>query len=128
MKAATYLNFNLNAKHVIYFYGLTFGAEVVLVYEYDESMTQDTKLLGRIFHAELKIGDLNLYLADTGEEPDFSAIKFVIETGDEEEAHQIFTALAAEGQILSDFKKMSFGPTIADVIDKFGIKWNIVIC
>ncbi len=90
-------------------------------------MTQDTELLGRIFHAELKIGDLNLYLADTGVEPDFSAIKFVSETSDEEEAHQIFTALADEGQILSDFEKMSFGPTIAAVQDKFGIKWNIVI-
>ncbi|MBG0786690.1 MAG: VOC family protein [Anaerolineaceae bacterium] len=128
MKAAAYLHLNLNAQDVINTYQSIFGAEVLLQYNFEEDMTDNPVLVGKVFHAELKIGDLNLYLADTGEEPDFSAIKFVIETSDEDQAHQIFNALAAEGQILSDFEKMSFGPTIADVQDKFGIKWNIVIC
>ncbi|QRN83447.1 VOC family protein [Chloroflexota bacterium] len=128
MKAAAYLNFNLNAQDAINTYQSIFGAEVLLQYMFEDGMTNNPDLLGKVFHAELKIGDLNLYLADTGEKPDFTAIKFVIETSDEEEAHHIFNALAAQGQILSDFEKMSFGPTIAAVMDKFGIKWNIVIC
>ena len=86
MKAATYLDFNHNAKDAIETYKTIFGAEVVCEYYYDESTTQDQDLLGRIFHAELKIGDLNLYVSDSGKEPSFSSVKFVVEIRDEVEA------------------------------------------
>jgi PhnB protein len=128
MKAAAYLHFNDNARDVIESYKAIFGAEVMLNTTYEEGMTDDPALLGKVFHAELKIGDLNLYLADSGETPDFSSIKLVAEISDQEQAHRIFEQLAEGGKIIREFQTMSFGPTIADVRDKFGIKWNIVIC
>ncbi|MCB2209779.1 VOC family protein [bacterium] len=128
MKAATYLHFNDNAQDVIETYKAIFGAEVMLIYTYDDDMTDDPTLLGKIFHAEMKIGDLNLYLADSGETPDFSSIKLVVEISDEEQAHRVFEQLAQDGEVVRDFKTLSIGTTIADVRDKFGILWNIVIC
>jgi PhnB protein len=128
MKAAAYLHFKDNARDVIETYKAIFGAEVMLNYTYDEEMTDDPALLGKVFHAELKIGDLNLYLADSSETPDFSSIKLVAEISDEAQAHRVFDQLAQGGEIIRDFETMSFGPTIADVRDKFGVKWNIVIC
>ena len=128
MKVATYLEFKDNANEVIETYQSVLGAEILLKYVYDEDMTDDPALIGKIFHAELKIGDLNLYLCDSGVEPSFESIKLVTEIQDEAKAHEIFERLAVGGKVIREFTEMSFGPTIADVEDMFGIKWNIVIC
>ena len=128
MKTATYLEFNSNAREVIEVYKRIFDAEVVCEYLFDENMTKDQSLFGKVFHAELKIGDLNLYLSDSGKEPTFDSIKFVVEVSDEEEARMYFTKLVEKGKLVSDFTKMPFGPTIAHAVDEFGIHWNIVIC
>ena len=128
MKVATYLEFKDNAKEVIETYKAIFNAEVTLAYVYDADMTDDPTLIGKIFHAELKIGDLNLYICDSGTESAFPSTKLVVEIHDEAEAQEIFDNLAKDGEIIREFTKMSFGPTIADVKDKFGLKWNIVIC
>lgn len=128
MKVATYLEFKDTAKAVIETYKGIFNAEVTLEYLYDEQMTSDPALIGKVFHAEMKIGDLNLYLCDGGDEPAFPSTKLVVEIQDEDEAQRIFDELAEGGKVIREFTKMSFGPTIGDVEDKFGIKWNIVIC
>ena len=128
MKFAAYLEFNDNATEVIETYKAIFNAEVILEYLYDEDMTDDRDLIGKVFHAELKIGDLNLYLCDSGVEPSFESIKLVVEIQNEEKAHEVFERLSKGGRIIREFTKLPIGPTIADVEDKFGIKWNIVIC
>ena len=128
MKIATYLEFKDNAKAVMETYQAIFNAEVVLEYLYDAEMTDDPAMVGKVFHAELEMGDQNLYLCDSGVEPAFPSTKLVVETEDEGKAKEIFTKLAKGGKVIREFTKMSFGPTIADVEDKFGIKWNIVIC
>ncbi len=128
MKAATYLEFKDNAKEAIETYQAIFGAEVVCEYFYDENMTQDQGLLGKVFHAELKIGDLNLYLADVGTAPSFPSMKFVVEIRDESEARACFERLVANGKALHDFEKMPYGPVIAQAKDPFGIRWEVVIC
>lgn len=128
MKAAAYLEFACNAKDVIETYRDVFNAEVVCEYAFDKGMTDDEMLVGKIFHAELKIGDLNLYLSDTNQAPSFASLKFVIETPDEAEAHQYFEKMARKGRVISHFEKMPFGPTIAQVEDQFGIRWDLVVC
>jgi len=128
MKAAVYLHAKLNAQEMIDTYKAIFPAEVVMNSPYEKGMTQNTALIGKVFHAELKIGDLNLYLADTDKDPDFSSIDLIAEINDEVQAHQIFDLLADGGEVVSPFTKMPFGPTIGLVKDKFGIRWDIVIC
>jgi len=128
MKAAAYLEFNQNAKEVIDTYQEIFDAEVVCEYTYDKNMTKNPNLIGKFFHTELKIGDLNLYLSDSGRTPSFSSLKFVVEIQDEIEARQVFEKLTQNGTAISDFTKMPFGPIIAQVKDAFGIKWEIVTC
>ena len=128
MKAAAYLYFENNAKEAIETYKAIFSAEVVCEFVYNEEMTQNQGLLGKIFHAELKIGDMNLYISDSDEEPSFSSIKFVVEIRGEDKARKCFERIVQDGNVISDFKKMPFGPTIANAEDQFGVKWDIVIC
>jgi uncharacterized glyoxalase superfamily protein PhnB len=128
MKVATYLEFKHNAKEVIETYKALFDAEVICEYFYSEDMTQDRELVGKVFHAELKIGDLNLYISDSGISPEFSSMKFVIEISEENEAREYFERIVQSGKSISGFKKMPIGPTIAQAEDKFGIQWEVVIC
>jgi uncharacterized glyoxalase superfamily protein PhnB len=55
VKAATYPRFKHNAKEAIETYETIFGAEVTCEYFYNENMTQNQGLVGKIFHVELKI-------------------------------------------------------------------------
>lgn len=128
MKVATYLEFKHNAKEAIETYKAIFNAEVTFEYFYDEKMTLDPEMVGKVYHAEMKIGDLNLYISDSGVEPSFTSMRFVVEIPEEAKARQIYEELAQGGKIISDFVKIPIGPTIAHVVDKFGIHWNIVIC
>ena len=128
MKVATYLEFENNAEEVIETYQEIFDAEVVNKYYYDGDMTQEQGLIGKIFHAELTIGDLNLYICDSGKSSSFASIKFVVEINEETEARKLFGKLAQNGRVISEFKKMPYGPTIAHVEDKFRIRWDVVIC
>jgi PhnB protein len=128
MKAATYLDFKHNAREAIETYKAILGAEVVLQVLYDETMSWDKQLVGRIYHAELKIGDMNLYLSDSGKSPSFDSVSFVLEITDEKEARRVFEGLAQGGRVISDFKINPVGPTIAQVQDKVGVKWQVVIC
>jgi uncharacterized glyoxalase superfamily protein PhnB len=128
MKVATYLYFKKQTREAIDTYKRIFGAEVVCEYLFEEGMTDNPEFIGKIFHAELKIGDLNLYLSDSDQPSPLSSMQFVVEISDEGEARQCLERIAGNGKMISDFKKMPVGPTIAHAEDQFGIKWDVVIC
>ena len=128
MKVATYLHFKDNAKEVIETYKSLFGAEVIGEYVFEAGMTDNPDLLGKIFHAELKIGDFNLYLSDTGQDESYDSVKFVIEISGEALAQAQLSRFKEHGKIIRDFTRLPIGPTLGRAEDKFGIKWDIVIC
>lgn len=128
MKAAAYLLFKDNAREVIETYKTRLGAEVVCEYLFQEGMTQNPALIGKVFHAELKIGGLNLYVCDTDQEASFDSVKFVVEIREEEAAQAFLDQLAQFGKVLQGFTQMPVGPKFAHAEDKFGIKWDVVIC
>ena len=128
MKTAAYLYFKDQAKDAIHIYQEVFGAELVCEYTYTTEMTENQALVGKVFHAELKIGDLNLYLCDSGQEASFPSTKFVVEIPDETEARNVFAKLVRHGKLIQDFQKLPIGPTLAQGEDPFGIRWDVVIC
>lgn len=128
MKVAAYLNFEFEAEAFIIMCKDVLGAEIMLDSRFEDGMADDPNLLGKIFHAELKIADLNLYVADTGVKSVFSSTKFVVETQNKEQAETFLIGLSKDGKLISDLQKMPYGPTIGTVEDKFGITWDIVVC
>ena len=128
MKVAAYLHLKYEAKELIKIYQKVLSAEVKRIYPYEEGVADNPSLLGKVFHAELVVGDLNLYVADTGIEPNFSSTKFVIEINDNEHAEANLTGLSDDGLLVNDLKKLSYGSTIGTVRDRFGITWDVVVC
>jgi uncharacterized glyoxalase superfamily protein PhnB len=127
MKVAPYLHFKDKAQEATEIYQSIFEAKVINQYKYKEGMTENPALIGKIFHAELIIGDLNLYLCDTDQTASFESLKFLMEISDKDQAH-FFSKLSTHGEIIQGFTKMHYGPTNGKVEDKFGVKWHIVIC
>lgn len=128
MKAAAYLEFQGNAKEVIDSYQAIFDAELICEHAYTAEMAPGQELTGKVFHAELRIGDLNLYLSDSVSSPDFGSLKFVVEIPEEDRAREVYGKIVQSGKAISDFHKIPVGPTIAQAEDQFGIKWEVVIC
>lgn len=128
MKVATYLDLKYDAEEFIIECQKVFGAEIMLKSHFDAGMTDDRKLLGKIFHAEMRIGDLNLYVADIGKEPNFSSTKFVVEIQSIEQAEIYLRSLSEDGKLISELQKLPYGPTIGTAEDKFGVTWDIVVC
>ena len=121
MKVAAYLVFKDQAREAIDTYKRIFGAEVVCEYIFEGGMTDNPEFIGKIFHAELKIGDLNLYISDSDQPSLLSSMQFVVEISDEGEARKCLERIARYGKLISDFKKMPVGPMIAHAEDQFGI-------
>lgn len=128
MKTATYLHFKDNSKEAIELYRSIFKAEIVCEYLYEEGMTENQDLLGKMFHAEIKIGDQDIYMSDTGKTPVFDSMKFVVEFQDESDAQRCLDSIVQDGELISDFTKVPVGPVVAHAVDMLGIHWNVVIC
>lgn len=127
MRIALYLHLDGRAEELIDTYKRIFGAELLLRINYDENTTHMEELLGKIFHAELRMGNFHLYITDSKPKVDDKPFNLIYETASTEEAQDIFSKLSEDGEIIQEIKKMPYGPKIGFLIDKFGFEWDIVI-
>jgi PhnB protein len=111
-----------NAAKAIEFYAQAFGAREVF---------RLTEPQGKIGHAELRIGDSLLMLAD--EYPDFGALgpasiggsPVTIHLYVEDVDRVVAGATAAGGTILRAVKDEFYGDRAGMIVDPFGHKWHI---
>jgi PhnB protein len=134
VKITPYLMLDGQAEDAIAFYRDLFGAEVVgLEYlrdwpgEMGIEVTPENE--GRVMHAHLKIGQSELMLADylPGQTPKSgSSINLMIDVRDVATAEKLFAALQAGGHVVMPLQDTGFSPATGQVIDRFGIEWQIV--
>ena len=129
MKLAMYIKFNNNAEDAFKFYKEVFDAEEICFYKYSKEMTNDENKIGTVFHAEMCIKDsLYLYMSDALVDYNTDGYKIVLEVHTLDEANGYFDQLKVNGSVISEMKKMPYGPTIGELKDQFGTIWNIVAC
>jgi PhnB protein len=128
MTFATYLKFNGQCEKAFHFYKKIFQAEQLCFFRYEKGLTQDAALMGLVFHAEMKIKNFYLYMGDVKETigSDHPAFKIVLECDTSEEGNQYFSLLQENGKVLSPLEKMPYGPYIGELLDQFGVIWDIV--
>lgn len=130
MRIATYLQFGGNCADALDVYKELFDADVICKHLYDAQMTADERLVGKVFHAELKIREFYIYMSDAGTAYDYDkqACKITVECDSMEQAQRYFETLSSAGQVLQPLSKMPYGPTIGQLRDAFGTTWDIVYC
>lgn len=129
-----YLMLDGGAQEAIHFYQKLFGAEIIgLEYlkdwpgEMGIEVTPENE--ERVMHAHLKIGSSEIMLADylPSQTPKpGSSINLMILVKEEETAKKLFTLLQNDGKEIMPLQETGFSPATGQVVDKFGIEWQIV--
>jgi PhnB protein len=126
IKLHPYLFFNGNAKEAMEFYKSAFGGELSVTM-FDDIPSPDTpeNLKGRVMHAALTGGDVELFASDSNQASERAAKIELSISGDDTE--NFFNKLSEGGKVKSALKKESWGDTFGQFTDKYSIDWMINI-
>lgn len=123
-----------DAQEAVKFYEEVLDATVLDIERYgdwpdesDVSLTEETKK--RVMHAHLKIADTDLMLADTfpGQPHTAgSAITMAVDSNDLQTSKEVFAKLLKGGEEVMALQETGFSPAYGQVIDKFGVQWQII--
>ena len=130
MKIATYLHIKGDCNKAFERYKKLFKGQEICKYTYNEHMTKDENMYGKVFHAELKIDNYFIYMSDSNESYEYinQPYKIVVEFDCLQETERVFNELKINGIVNSEITKMPFGPHIGNVTDEFGTTWDLVFC
>lgn len=118
-----------NAKEAIEFYEKALHAKVLFKQTFGEAPDSHESTLpeeakNRLAHSVLKIGEADLFVADTlPGEPNGAGniVSICVTTSSVEESQQLFDALQEDGQVGLPLQKVHFSPAYGIVTDKFGV-------
>ncbi|WP_079912300.1 VOC family protein [Paenibacillus sp. 32352] len=118
------------AKEAIRFYEQVLDAKILFTQTFgeapDSSLPEEAK--DRLAHSVLKIGEADLFVADTSPGQAHQAgntVNICVTTNSKEEAKQLFDALLEEGQVIFPLQEVHFSPAYGMVTDKFGVTFQI---
>ncbi|HAX02984.1 MAG: hypothetical protein A2Y45_06085 [Tenericutes bacterium GWC2_34_14] len=127
-----YLTFHGNCQEAITFYEDVFRTKSAMIQYYDDYQPDDVNPLPDhlsewILHAEMKINDQVVWLADdTNEITQGHQVKLSLVVKTKKEALEIFSGLSHEGIVTLPPIETFYSSCHAAVIDRFGISWHIV--
>ncbi|WP_410771147.1 VOC family protein [Fontibacillus sp. BL9] len=122
-----------NAAEAISFYEHVLGAKVLFKQTFGEMPNPPEELLNgpdgkRIAHSVLKIGESQLFVADTdpGELlQQGNQVTVCITLAEAEQAREIFDQLQEDGQVKLPLAPIYFSPAYGIVTDKFGVTFLV---
>lgn len=129
-KTSVYLHFGGNCADAMRFYEQTLGGKITSSMTYGEAMPDKTepRWQDKIIHCEMDLDGAVLMASDGP--PHYQAermagFSIALQYPNEQEAHRIFDALAAGGQITMPFAKTFFSEGFGMLQDKFGTPWMV---
>lgn len=128
-----YLIFNGNAKEAIHFYEKALGGQVMGIMTFgdmpaDPNYPLTDEMKNGVMHALLKVGESELMFSDTYEGMPYqtgNSIQLAIHPKEEDQARQIFDALADGGEVIMPLQPTPWSPLYGQVKDKFGIIFQV---
>ena len=128
MKFAVSIQFNGQAEQAYLRYAELFQGKPLLLWRIDETNCPSEKLMGKIMHAELQIGDFYLYLSDLDKafDPTVQNLHLNFEADSLHQAQHIFDGLSRNGTIKRPLSPTNWGAVMGYVIDEFGVEWDVV--
>ncbi|MFC3153288.1 YciI family protein [Litoribrevibacter euphylliae] len=129
-----YLFFSGCCDDALAFYQTHLGARVDMLLRFNESpepMPEGMLPPGyeeKVMHCEFTIGDMTIYASDgCGDEGEFAGFNLALTIDSEEQARQVFDALADGGTVRMPLEKTFWSPLYGQVIDKFGMGWMVML-
>jgi len=127
MKLATSIQFNGNCEEAFHRYREIFDGKEVLLWRIDEKNCPSEKMMGKVMHAELQIGDYFIYMSDLEKEfdPLVQNLHMNYEADTLAQAQKVFDGLSRNGTIKRPLELTSWGSYLGYVIDEYGVEWDI---
>lgn len=134
MRIDPYLFFDGRAEEALNFYKDALGGEITMLMRYGESPAPPDSPecvpaggAQKIQHAMLAVEDQLLMMSDgVPLEPGFRGHAISLGYPELERAQTVFSALAAEGEVLMPFSETFFSPGYGMLIDRFGVQWIVM--
>lgn len=123
-----YIFFPGNCAEAMEFYKGVFGGTVETS-AYDD-LPGDTPegMAGKLMHASLKGGVIDLMGSDTAQaSPKAAKITLSLSGDDDAKLREMFDGLSAGGNVVSPLKTESWGDTFGALTDKYGVEWMVNI-
>ncbi len=132
MKIKPYLAFNGNAEEALNFYAGVFNGTVGEIFRYEsyEDFKVDNDYKDKIIHSDLDFDGCSISIADTmpGTKTDFgSGHTITVFCDTEQQIKDIYTKLSTGGQIKCELCQPSYAKQYAEILDKFGVLWALII-
>lgn len=133
MKIKSYLSFNGNAEVALNFYAGVFNGTIGEIYRYGEfpEMEAPTEYKDKIAHSCLSFSGCSFSVADTlpGTKADFGSLGHTITIfcDTDEQLKDIYAKLSLGGQIKCELCQPGWAKQYAEIIDKFGVLWALII-
>ncbi|MDR2947774.1 MAG: VOC family protein [Prevotella sp.] len=133
MKIKPYLAFNGNAEEALNFYAGVFNGTVGEIYRYGEyqEMESPAEYKDKIIHSCLTFSSCTISIADTmpGTKSDFGSLGHTITVfcDTDQQLKDIYAKLSASGQIKCELCEPSWAKLYAEILDKFGVLWALII-
>lgn len=130
MNLIPYLSFAGNCEKALNRYKEIFNGEIVYLQRYKDGpdMGVSPEYLDKIMHAQLKIGEVVLYLSDAFERQPVSVesrVSLNLNFKSEKEQKRVYDELKKNGQIQMKLEKTFWNAIYGSVIDEFGISWSL---
>lgn len=110
------------SEKALEFYQNVFDAKVMCRYPNTD---------GTLMHSELDVFGQIIAVSELNEENSVigNTMMFCLHFGESKEAivQKIYDSLKAGGKILYPLSKCDYSPLMADIIDKFGVRWCIFV-
>ena len=133
MKIKPYLSFNGNAEEALNFYTEVFNGTVGEIFRYGEyqAMESPAEYKDKIIHSDLDFNSCTISMANAipGTKTDFGSLGHTITVfcDSEQQLKDIYAKLSAGGQIKCELCQPPYAKLYAEIIDKFGVLWALII-
>ncbi|ACY14481.1 VOC family protein [Haliangium ochraceum] len=127
--AIPYLFPHGRADEALAHYTKVLGARVESIMRFGEGMEDcPEEMRQRVMHAELRLGDSQVYLSDGTKDmppPEHHSVVVTLDMDDLDEMRRCFAGLAEGGSVRQEVHKAFFGAYLGMVVDTFGIQWTL---
>ena len=127
------LHFKGNCKQAIELYKKAFGAEAINFIKYADANPQDFSIndgnqSDMVYHSEIVIGTNRLMLNDTADDSyqTGDSLSLLVHFDTSNEIKAAYEILSEDAVIISPMKSQTYCAHFASLIDKYGIRWDLM--
>ena len=122
-----------NCREGIELYKKVFDAKILCVLKNKDAnpidYTSDSKYSEYVYHAEIMIGETRIMMSDITEKNEHipgNSLSLVVTFDTADEVEKAFSLLKDDAVIITPMKSTSYSSCFVSLIDKFGMRWELM--